>query len=90
MSAGLALTVDSLCIGGSIGNKIFKYADIVNVEIWGDIRIFVDYEKYKDIIEKERYDKIGWYNERGWHYSFETISNKSAEIKKFLDVVKNF
>lgn len=46
LSAGFALTVDSLCIVGSIGNKIFKYKDIVNFD---DFKIFVDYEKYKDV-----------------------------------------
>jgi len=90
LSDGLALTIDSLCIGGNIGNKIFKYADIVNVDFSGnEIKIFVDYERFKDVIEKEKYDKVGWYNEGGWHYSFYVISDKSGEIKKFLDVVKN-
>ena len=94
LAAGFALTTDALCIGGNIGNKIFKYSDIVETCAEFDtLLIFVNYEKYKDIIEKERYDKIGWYNERGWHYCFRGISRKKdcyEQIKKFIDVVKNF
>lgn len=104
LSGGFALTTDAFCIGGSIGNIIFKYRDIVKAEFFGrnELLIFVNYKDYADVIPN-KYETRGtnWDNEHygyddislGWCYKFYGISRKieyREKVKEFLDVVKNF
>lgn len=90
LSSGFAFTTDSFCVGGIIGNKLIKYVDINNLSLekkgapsWSYVLTindisFASWPGYANNIEicKKLFGK----HDSGYY----------EQVKKFLDIVKNF